>query len=347
MNYDTLLSTKSKTKRVRFSFISLTLSVLILTIMVLILVSPVRYAFSVTNGLKLFFTAVLPGLLPFMFLCKLLTELGVISKLSKPLEKPMKSMFGVGGEGAYAMIISMLSGYPIGSKITADLYEKGKIKENELLKTALISSTSGPIFVIGAVGGAMLNSIKLGAIIYVSNILAVLTTSLIFHLFGKIKRKQKVKVSQTQSPTIEQKKPLSLYSLAKDTVVSLLIVGFYIALFSLIIDLLTDLKVIDFFAAMLGRTLGFFGIRGVNTAGIMSGIVEMTNGAKQLSSSISPLSVSFVGFLIAFSGISIITQSLSFLSKTPISAFKFVMGKFFQALVTFVFIFLFLLIFKI
>ena len=43
-------------------------------------------------------------------------------------------------------------------------------------------------------------------------------------------------------------------------------------------------------------------------------VYEMTNGIKLLSNSYSPLSLSFISAIISFSGISIIMQSLSFLS---------------------------------
>ena len=70
----------------------------------------------------------------------------------------MKKLFGINGYGFYAFIMSIISGYPLGCKITADLYNQGKISEKELTKTVIISSTSGLEFVIGAVGGLMLKS---------------------------------------------------------------------------------------------------------------------------------------------------------------------------------------------
>jgi len=330
---NTIITKKSKTNfNEKISISSLTLSLLIILIMILILVAPVTYSKSVINGLKLYFTAVLPGLLPFMFLCKLLTCIGVIDKLAKPLNKPMRKLFGLNGSCFYAFIMSIISGYPIGSKITADLYNQGKISDKELTRCALLSSTSGPIFVIGSVGGIMLSSLKAGIIIYVSNLIGVLLTSIIINLFSK---KQQNTISNLQKHEFT-KQQFSLYLLAKDTVINLLIVGFYISLFSLFIDLLTNLNIINILSNLLGKILSITPINPSFSTGIMSGIFEMTNGCKTLSSTISAQNISLICFVISFSGLSIIIQSLSFLSATHIKPHKFILGKFLQAIISFI-----------
>lgn len=338
MNNNTIQNAKSKTKKLNLPYFSIAISTATIVVMILILVSPVKYAISVVDGLKLFFSSVLPGLLPFMFFTRILTNSGIIAKIVRPLEKTSQKAFGIGANGVYAFIMSIISGYPIGSKITADLYESGQINDNELMKTALISSTSGPIFVIGAVGGSMLKSVKLGAIIYVSNLIAVIITALLIN--SCTRRKSKVKVSQTDTIKIEKK---TLYALAKDTVISTLIVGFYVALFSLFIKLLTELKVIAFLSSMLDTILGKSASSSGLSQGIMSGIIEMTNGAKMLSVTPSPLFISSIAFIIGFSGISIIMQSLSFLSKTKIKPTTFVIGKVFHGILSFIICYLFLL----
>ncbi len=341
---NTILEKKSKTKtKEKITFSSALLSVAIAIVMILILVNPTRYAISVTNGLKLFCTAVLPGLLPFMFLTKILTNLNIIAKLTKPIEKPMRKLFGLGAESFYVLVMSMISGYPIGAKITSDLYMQGKISKQEVTPTAIIGSTSGPIFVIGAVGGTMLNSPKLGAIIYISNTLSVILVSIILHFFSIKKRKHSTfKTEHEIIATADTKTNINtnnkniLASATTETVSGLLAVGFYVAMFSLIIDLLTDLKIIEILSYPLKVLFAKLQINSDFALGIMSGIIEMTNGAKALSNYISPLSISFISMIIAFGGFSIIMQSLSFLSKTPIKTWSFIFAKFLQAILSFI-----------
>ena len=113
---------------------------------------------------------------------------------------------------------------------------------------------------IGAVGGAMLQSPLLGLVIYISNVVAVILCSLIINILErKVKSKKKEMINATLSQntlnslslspsTLQQQKSASLSNIALDTVMGLLVVGFFVAIFSLFIDLLTDIKVISSFA---------------------------------------------------------------------------------------------------
>ena len=332
----TLLNNTITTKKskIKTDIGSVFLSIMILIVMLLILLDPVTYSKSVVRGLNLYFLCVLPGLLPFMFLIKQLTNQNVILKVCKPFNTLSKKLFGVNKNGFYAFLMSALSGYPIGAKITSDLYSQNQIQDNELLKTAIFSSTPGLIFVIGSVGGLMLKNIKLGLYIYFLNIFSVIISSFLINLFSE-------KDNQTKNiKTTIINKQQTLGSITQDTTISLLSVGFYIALFSLIIDLLTNLNIFSFIPTLFhfsSEKTSFFN-------SVMSGIVEMTNGLKLLSTSLSPLSFAFISSIISFSGISIIMQSLSFLSETRLKPYKFILGKLFQALICFLISFLFSLI---
>jgi len=307
-------------------FISIFMSIMIFVIMLLILLDPTTYAKSIINGLSLYFTNVLPGLLPFMFLVKELTNQNVITKLTKPFGKITKSLFGVSENGFYCFIMSLISGYPIGAKIASDLYSQNQLSDYELLKASIFSSTPGLIFVIGSVGGLMLNNVKLGIYIYLLTIFSCILTSIIINMFFKNKTHAFNKNNQFEF----QKQKLGI--ITSDTTSSLLSVGFYIALFSLIIDLFLNLKVFYFLSSLIG-------INSENMAlsqSVMSGIVEMTNGVKKLSKNITPISLSFISSIISFSGFSIIMQSLSFLSSTNIKPIFFILGKLLQSIICFI-----------
>lgn len=323
---------------------SIFLSIMIIVLMVLILFDSVTYSKSIIKGLSLYFTNVLPGLLPFVFLVKQLTNQNVIIYLTKPFKKLSNKLFGVSEYGLYAFLMSIISGYPIGSKITSDLYINGKITDKELTKIAILSSTPGLIFVIGSVGGLMLKSVKLGLYIYLINILSVIIASFLINIFSLLKEKKKGSNNLPNKNSLNHdshdREKQSLGLITKDTTISLLSVGFYIALFSLIIDLLTNLNIFSFIPHLLGLSLE----KTATFNGVMSGIVEMTNGAKLLSKAHSPLSLAFISSIISFSGISIIMQSLSFLSLTPLKKHLFILGKLLQMIICFVLSLLFFVI---
>ena len=317
------LSTSSKNFN-KSLFFDCLLTVLILTIMLVIISNPKQFSTGTTNGLKLFFYSVLPGLLPFMFLTKLLTEIGFLFKASTKLTPFSKKVFGTPGVSLYAFFMSILSGYPIGAKIISDLHQKQLISENDANKMSFFCTTSGPVFVIGAVGIGMFHSFKIGLIIYISHITSSILLGIIYNLLSK-----KQSFMQTQkSPIIFQQKSENIMSnVVSETVNSLFIVGAYITIFYLAGEIFDYFKIFDFLSQILSPALSTTSINHSTLKSLLYGLLEVTHGAKELSFSLSPINIALVSGIISFGGISIIMQSLAFLKTCKIKAHTFVFAK--------------------
>lgn len=340
MHNNTTFKKKSPTNLLKKANVQETmLTLAIFLIMGCILFDATDCAISVTSGLKLFFTAVLPGLLPFMFLCKILSNFN-FKRLSSFSSKFMNKLFDLNSNCFHAFFMSIISGYPIGSKITTDLFLQGKINNEEVIKCATLSSTSGLIFVIGTVGSIMLGSVKIGIVLYVSNIIATIISVFLLNILER--KKQKTQTEPEKNKNENQKHDILkiITTATKDTTESLLIVCFYVTFFALMIDILKKLKVTMFFAKLISHIFGLIPEKMELSEGIMSGIIEMTSGIKILSKFKSKLSICLISSLISFGGFSIILQSLSFLSKTKIKFSKFVFSKFLQAILSFFICFL-------
>lgn len=306
---------------IKRNFSGLFFSSIIIFIMILILIHPNVFSNSTISGIKLFFYSVLPGLLPFMFLTKLLTELGVVFKITKRLTFISEKLFGTPGVSIYCFFMSILSGYPIGAKIIGDLYNKHLVTEEDAKRMSLFCTTSGPAFVIGAVGVGMLSSFKLGIIMYISHILASIILGISYNLIFK-------KKNQTQtSIVIEKQNPNNLISYAlSETINSLFMVAGFITLFYLLTETLTVLNIIDFISNILSKIIPFAGISKHDFSGILYGLTEVTHGVKDLSS-LGSKSAPIICGLISFSGISIIMQSMTFLKQAKIKAHTFIVSK--------------------
>ena len=103
-----------------------------------------RFSRSFIEGVMLWFTAILPALFPYLFLTAILTSLKSTSKITRVFSKPFTKFFNVGGALSYAFFISIISGYPMGAKITCDLYENGVINKHEAMRGFCFCSTSSP-----------------------------------------------------------------------------------------------------------------------------------------------------------------------------------------------------------
>ncbi|MCM1456130.1 MAG: hypothetical protein NC037_06375, partial [Bacteroides sp.] len=178
--------------------------VAIIAFMVMMLVKPDYYLDSARRGLSLYATSVLPSLFPFYFFSLLLTYIGSAKTISKIFQKPVRFLYNAPKESAYVLLLSMLSGYPVGASMTAELYSAGAISGKEAKAIASFASTSGPIFMLGTVGSAIFSDARVGVIVLVSHYLAALINGLIFrvrdrkNIISSEKRKSK-KSADTQS----------------------------------------------------------------------------------------------------------------------------------------------------
>lgn len=103
------------------------------------------------NGLKLWANNVVPSLLPFFIATNLLSHTNVIKYVSKACNKFMRPIFNVPGECAYAFILGLISGYPVGAKIVTDLNDNNLCTTEEAERMLGFTNNSGPLFIIGTV----------------------------------------------------------------------------------------------------------------------------------------------------------------------------------------------------
>lgn len=308
-------------------------------IMMIIISNPTTYTNGTIEGLRLFVFAVLPGLFPFMFLVKLLTEIGFIFQITSKLDKFSYKIFGTPGVSIYAFLMSIISGYPIGAKIIADLYQKRLITQKEAQKMSIFCTTSGPIFVIGTVGTIMFSSMTFGIVLYASHILSSTILAIVLNAFSK---KQK-EPHDHKIISIQKRKNLVSFCV-NETINSLFIVGAYITLFFLISELLSQLHVFEFFTNLLTVILSKLNISTNYLNGVLYGIVEITRGAKVLSIFSTKTAVILTSGLISFSGISIIMQSLTFLKEAKIKARTFIIFKCVHAILSMILCYLLFII---
>ena len=98
------------------------------------------------NGLALWANCVIPSLFPFFIATELLNYTNIASFFGKFLSKFMRPIFNIPGEGAYAFIMGIISGYPVGAKIVSDFYEKGICTKNEAERMLAFTNNSRTSF---------------------------------------------------------------------------------------------------------------------------------------------------------------------------------------------------------
>lgn len=278
------------------------------------------------NGLLIWFNNVIPSLFPFMITVNIITSKSL--KIPFFLSLCFEKLFNTNPHGITAYVFGLLSGYPLGAKITSDLYFNNKITSVDAQKMLFFCCNASPVFIIGTFACEILNMPFIGYIILLSSFLSNTICGIIS---GRILFSQKERVSISFCCT-ESKKS----SAVENSCEAVIKVGGYIILFSVITEILFLTGITEFFAKCISifTPLGF-----TESKSIFSGFFEMTCGIKELSSSISSVAVkSAIGALIlSFGSLSVIFQSLDFLKGIKISIPLFVFGKLLNGILTAVF----------
>jgi sporulation integral membrane protein YlbJ len=117
------------------------------TLLLLFLLTYPREALAAArDGMDLWLNTLFPTLLPFLVLTGILTHTGLIEHFLAPLAPFFRVCFGLSPSGAYAFLLGLLCGYPMGAKIASELYQAGKINRREAEYLLTFANNPSPAF---------------------------------------------------------------------------------------------------------------------------------------------------------------------------------------------------------
>ncbi len=297
----------------------------ILTLLIMcgfLLFNPMAYAKACLNAISVWSLKVLPLLFPFFVLTKLILNLS--SPKESFLDKFFFKIYHTPTGSASTFFLATLAGYPVGAKLICEMHKNGQANSKQAQKMLSFCSVSGPMFMLGTVGIGLLFSFKAGIIILISNIVASLLNGLLYR--GKC---EKINLEKR----FFNKNDSSLSACVYDSLVSILMVGAFIAISFILIELLSQLHIFEF----LGKTIcGVFNLKGRLDVVVsaLKGTIEITGGIQSLSLTNVSLAEKTIlaSGLIGFGGISVLMQSISILNDLKIPVKTMLKQKFTQGL---------------
>jgi hypothetical protein len=225
--------------------------------------------------------------------------------------------------------MSALCGYPLGAKYSCELYDNKLISKDQFERLINIASNSSPLFLVGTVGTIMLHSTKIGYALLISNYLSCVIMGLILPAHEKITLP--AREFNYTSKTSSKNFGLILKNSVDNAIQTSLMVGGYITLFSMIIDIIKNNA---FYNIVLSSFVSNI-ISKDTLNGTLLGLIEITKGSYMISSANINIYIKIfiINFFAGFSGLSIISQVSSFLSKyTEINFKKYVYRKLIQGI---------------
>jgi len=182
----------------------------------------------------------------------------------------------------------------------------------------------------------MFGSAKIGYFIMATHYISAVITGLIFRYYGL---SAPLAAHSRKVPSTGQiRRRYSFHSFGavlggsvKNAVETLALIGGFIILFSVIVKVLEISKIIGLISPLLCEVLG---INSQTAGGLMTGLIEVTNGARVISAdSFSEQQITAVCGIIAFGGFCIHAQTISFIAHTDIKVSMYLIAKAVQAII--------------
>ncbi|BBN98560.1 sporulation integral membrane protein YlbJ [Sporolactobacillus terrae] len=296
------------------------------------------------KGLTIWWNQVFPALFPFFVLAELMISFGVVNFAGILMEPLMRPIFRLPGIGGFVLMMGVVSGFPAGARITADLYKDKKLTKSEAERLASFTNFSNPLFIFSVTAVQFFHQASLGIIFALSHYLGNLCVGLTMRFFSKSKKK--TSTIQVRSRFVYALERMHQERLARnqpfgkkigDAVVSsvstLLAIGGFIALFSMLYQLFLNIGAINLLGEVLSICFKWIGFSPELGSAVIPGLFELTIGDKSVAELTSvPLieQVVVVSGLLGFCGFSIQAQAVSILSQAGLRSRLFLIGRILQ-----------------
>ena len=275
-------------------------------ILMFLLFFPNTVCSGAKDGLFLWATVVLPSLFPFC-LCTSLIRAYTNGNASK----------------YFLLFAGILSGYPIGAKLSGELYQKGELTRQTAIFFSAFTNNASPMFVIFFVGNTLLHLGKKCYIFYLLLLLSSFLGSFFIWILNRY-----INQSKASFPKMPLKKEsenkLSLFQQfdyeLNNSAELLIKIGGYILVFSILTSFLKELKRIPPFLSTF-----------------LCGILEITTGNHLLCQNMadSPQKTALSLAITTFGGLCAFAQTNSVIQKNGLSLSCYLCSKLLSAIFAF------------
>lgn len=271
------------------------------------------------TGLLLWFHTVLPALLPFMILSTFMVKENITEVVSRVAAPIFCRLFGVSKPGCYPVVIGLLSGYPVGARTVAQVYEQGLISRKEAQYILSFCNNASPMFMMEYIGLECMN-LKMPACMCVLLYLSAWLNAFCERIWKKYRFREEEKSREMNWKHRRGNWIASLDESILDAFVVITKVGGYMLLFSIIALWMENVLPVNDLIKYIG-----IGVLEITTGGALFARLSME---EWLRGGI------FLG-LCAFGGFSSVAQTASVLSDTDLSVKKYIFAKVRQMIIAF------------
>ena len=279
---------------------------------------------SASFGLMLWYSKMLPTILPFAILSHILVSSELLSNAAKAIHKPLARILPVSAAGIYPLFAGFLFGFPLGSRITAQMVAEGQMDWEEGNRLFVVCNNISPIFISSFI---LSDSLKRPELKAVTLMLLYLPPFCYLWLDRRLHDVKQRHIPDNH-PTIPQVKKAASRSQINFRIIdtgimsgfeTLTRLGGYIMLFAILAQMTTCIPHLPKLAGCM-----------------LVGLTEITNGIAALASLQLPFTVKYPAIIActAFGGLSGLAQTASMTREAGFSMTHYVKVKLVLSLVS-------------
>ena len=260
------------------------------------------YFSAVKRGLSVWLVAILPTVFPYVFITASLSKLEITGKITASAGKVTKTLFNTGGATAFALFISVISGYPLGAKTVAELKKGGLLTKTESERASTFCSTSSPVYMITGVGTIALKNRLFGWALFLSNVISAIIVGIVFRFYKKQDKPSPIKPSCSKCDNV-------FYESVFSSVTSTLVLCGTTVLFTVVTEILLSFGLLSFPIKIGYCLLKDYGL----SKGVIFGFFECSLGIREITKiGLTFWTLPLCGLLCGFGGISSMLSSVGF-----------------------------------
>lgn len=307
----------------------------LIAVALLLMLFPAPALTAALRGLSIWWDILFPALLPFFVIAELMLGFGIVHFFGTLLDPMMRPLFRVPGIGGFVMAMGFASGYPVGARLTAQLWEQRLVNRDEGERLVAFTTTSDPIFLIGAVAVGFFHDVGLAVVLAVAHYGTGVAIGLLMRFHGKAPAAHGAPPSDGRSLFRRALQAMHRARLAdsrtfgemlRDALQSslklIMVVGGLVVFFCVVLEVLTLSRVMDGLYALVDAALHGAGVPAELSQAVVNGLFEVTLGAKSAAAAgvhLTPASkVAIAAFILSWSGLSVHAQVVSLLNRTDL-----------------------------
>jgi sporulation integral membrane protein YlbJ len=308
------------------------------------------------RGVSVWWEILFPALFPFFVMSELLLGFGIVHLAGTLLDPFMRPLFRLPGVGGFIVAMGFASGYPVGARLTSRLMEQNLINREQGERLVAMTTTSDPIFLIGAVCIGFFGSLKAAPVLAIAHY----GGALLLGIFSRFRNREqesliegkpfkgsrlRAAIAAMHQARLADGRPfgLLLQQSLQSSLALMMVVGGLVVFFSAALELLVHSGLLSLLRDLTATLLRGFGLSPNLAPSFLNGTFEVTLGAKSAAADAAiPLvdRIAAAAFVLSWAGLSVHAQVAGLMSRTDWRYIPFARARLIHGLVAMLLVYL-------